>query len=223
MKETVAKRLIAWYRKHGRRFSFRQTRDPYRVLVAEMMLRKTTARQVEKVFGPFFERFPTVESLAAANPEAVREVIRPLGIRSRAMNLIQTARKIVEEHSGKIPADFSELTRLPGVGEYVAGCVLTFCYGRPHPLIDSNATRVLSRLCGIADPSQLDARRKLREVYSRLVPRGREREFHYALLDLAAALCRPQAPSCALCPLTAVCHFAHLRSKVIKPSENEDY
>ena len=205
--------MIAWYKRHGRRFSFRETKDPYQVLVTEIMLRKTTARQVEGVFASFFERFPTVESLATADPRAVQEVIRPLGIRGRAVDLVRIARKIAMEHSGTVPADFDELTELPGVGEYVSGCVLTFCYGKPYPLIDSNVARVLSRLYGISKTSQRAAKKKLRELYSQLAPQGQEREFHYALLDLAAILCRPRIPFCASCPLNTAC-CAYLSQKL---------
>jgi len=208
----IGTELISWYKRHGRRFLFRKTNDPYKILVTEIMLRKTTARQVEKVYQLFFEQFPSVTSLEKAQVKKVRKIIKPLGIASRAEDLVRIAKTLKRKYAGKIPQTFDELTKLPSVGEYIAGCVLTFAYNQPRPLLDSNVMRVLSRLSGgSADSICAPTKKKLQALYSELVPPGQEREFHYALLDISAKLCRPSAPACAICPLATMCQFPNVR------------
>ncbi|MEM3452673.1 MAG: hypothetical protein QW835_03490 [Candidatus Hadarchaeum sp.] len=201
----VSRRLIAWYKKHGRNFSFRRASDPYRVLVTEIMLRKTTAGQVERVHSVFFARFPDVNTLAKAKQKDVFKLVKPLGIHSRARDLIRIAKAVTRNHSGKIPDRFDELIKLPGVGEYIAGCVLTFSYNKPRPLLDSNVVRVLSRVCGVEEPWSARARARFQELYSQLAPPAQERMFHYAVIDLAARICKPHITLCASCPISALC------------------
>ena len=199
--------LLEWYRKNGRKLSFREFRSPYHVLVAEIMLRKTTAKQVDRVFREFVERFPDVHSLALASASEVDEVIRPLGIRSRAKHLVEIARKIIEEHCGSIPASYAELSKLPGVGSYVAGCVMVFCHGVRLPLVDTNVSRVLTRVFGLDALPPAAKRNALEELYLSISPAGMERDFHYALLDLSAAFCRPKDPKCNVCPIRTYCSY----------------
>jgi len=203
----LASALLRWYRRHGRRLSFRGCSDPYHVLVSEIMLRKTTARQVDRVFAVFVERFPDVHSLASASVSEVESIIRPLGIKSRARALVEIAKIIAERYGGTVPDDYAELRALPSVGDYVAGCVVAFCYGRRVPLVDTNVERVLTRVLGLDGASRTDRVQRVREEYLHLAPRGAERCFHYALLDLAAALCRPRSPRCAECPIIEFCTY----------------
>jgi len=202
--------LLEWHRTHSRSFSFRKATDPYGVLVAEIMLRQTTARQVDRVWPMFMKRFPTPKSLAEADISEVERIITPLGIRSRAQHLKRMAQMIVSQWRGNVPADLAELTKLPGVGEYIAGCVLSFCYGMRLPLIDSNVMRVLSRVLGIkpSKHSQRHVQQVLRQAYMELASRAEPRQLHYALLDLAATLCRPNRTLCHECPLHRICAYA---------------
>jgi len=205
--ESLARTLLEWYRENGRKFSFRRYCSPYHVLVSEIMLRKTTAKQVDKVFREFVERFPDLRSLASASASEVEAVIRPLGIRSRAKALVELARRVLEEHSGKIPDSYAELSKLPSVGEYVAGCVMLFCFGKRVPPVDTNVDRVLARVFGLDSLPQTARVSAVKDIYLSIMPDGLEREFHYAILDLSAALCRPKSPKCKDCPIRICCTY----------------
>jgi len=205
--DQIASRLLAWYARFGRKFSFRYLRDPYSILIAEILLRKTTARQVDKVFPEFIRRYPSFKALAEASVGDVEKLIRPLGLRGRAIQLLQIAKQVVDRFNGELPKNEEELKKLPGVGGYIAGCVLTFAYHIRKPLVDSNVKRVLSRLAGYSNVpmKSKELLRRLSEIYLLIAPKGAERDFHYALLDLAALICRPKEPRCEECPVAKLC------------------
>jgi A/G-specific adenine glycosylase len=203
--QALTRALLRWHRRYGRSLSFRMSREPYGVLVAEVMLRKTTARQVDRVWPEFMARFPDPASLAEASVEDVERLLAPLGIRRRARDLVEIARAIAARPD-EVLSEPSRLAQLPGVGRYIAGCVAAFCYGRRLPLIDSNVRRVLVRLLGLhpggAGPPKEEV---LERAYLELCQAEDIREFHHAILDLAALVCRPKKPACERCPVSAYC------------------
>jgi len=209
----ITEALLKWFDKHKRSFSFRWTTDPYRVLVLEMMLRKTTARQVDKVWPKFMKLFPTPQNLAEASLEEVEEVLAPLGLRQRARQLQEIARTIIEEWGGIVPKDPEKLKSLPGVGNYIAGCVVSFCYNLKLPLIDSNVERVLSRLIAnkLLGLTKAETYELLRKVYLEAAPNEDLMRFHCALLDFASKVCKPKNPMCNGCPLTSWCSYPKLK------------
>lgn len=142
--------LLRWYARHGRDLPWRRTRDPYAILVSEMMLQQTQVGRVLDYYPRFLARYPTVESLAAAAPAAVRESWEGLGYYRRALNLRRSAVLVAERHGGRFPADLVALQRLPGIGRYTAGAVAAFAFGQDAPILDTNAARVLSRVFGRA-------------------------------------------------------------------------
>jgi len=200
---SLSAKLLIWYQKQGRKFSFRKATDPYQILVSEILLRQTTAKQVDKVFPKLIKRYPSVNDMANAKTENLKVILRPLGIISRAEQLIEISRQIVTSYGGSVPRDMRSLLRLKGVGPYIAGCVLSFAYGHFLPLIDSNVSRVLSRVFSL---NQRDIR-SLEMAYISIAPKGQARYFHYALLDLAALVCRPEKPNCNNCPIQDECMF----------------
>ncbi|HJS47442.1 MAG TPA: hypothetical protein VJ773_05590, partial [Gemmatimonadales bacterium] len=135
-------RLVRWFRRHGRDLPWRRTRDPYRVLVSEVMLQQTPVGRVVEYYPRFLERFPTLEALSAAAPRQVREAWDGLGYYRRVANLHRLARQVVAEGGGTIPSDPAELARLPGVGAYTAGAVASFAFERAVPAVDTNVARV---------------------------------------------------------------------------------
>jgi len=221
--ERVAKALLKWFDKHKRNFSFRWTTDPYRVLVLEIMLRKTTARQVDKIWPRFIELFPTPQHLARASLEDIETVLAPLGLRQRARQLQEIARITVEEWGGRVPNNIEKLKRLPGVGDYIAGCVVSFCYNVKVPLIDSNVRRVLSRLIYnmVSDMRDSEANKLISKVYLEVAPYEESMRFHYALLDLASKLCRPEYPRCPQCPINVFCNYNKLKNKSLNSNRFE--
>jgi A/G-specific adenine glycosylase len=197
------RRLIDWYRKHGRDLPWRHTRDPYAILVSEVMLQQTQVQRAMLYYDKFLQRYPTVEDLARADEGEVRETWEGLGYYVRARNLQRTAQKIVEEHDGRFPQNPQELTALPGIGQYTAGAVLSFAFRQNAAILDTNAVRVLSRFFAI--PPERQTSGFLWTVARQVTPSGQAHLFNQAIMDLGATVCVARTPRCAVCPLRKVC------------------
>jgi A/G-specific adenine glycosylase len=206
------RRLLAWYRRNGRDLPWRRTRDPYAILVSEIMLQQTQVRRVLDFYPKFLARYPTVEDLAAASESVVRESWQGLGYYRRAANLRRTAQLVARRHSGRFPTDVAALARLPGVGRYTAGAVASFAFEQDAPILDTNAARVLARVFGHGRRRGRIARLWL--LAEAAIPRGRGYDFNQAIMDLGALMCRPR-PTCHPCPVRGACaHFTRTRSRV---------
>ena len=202
--------LLRWYRAHARSLPWRETRDPYRVLVSEFMLQQTQVSRVLDFYPRFLTRFPTVERLARARPGAVREAWEGLGYYARAANLHALARTVVKDHGGAIPSDPARLRDLPGVGRYTAGAVASFAYERRAAAVDTNVARVLGRAFSAARSGaarQRGSETALWTLALRLLPRSRRTawEFNQALMDLGARICVARRPRCPECPVRPAC------------------
>jgi len=200
------RRLLRWYRRHGRDLPWRRTRDPYRVMVSEFMLQQTQVSRVEQFYPRFLAEYPTIHDLAAARPAQVRESWEGLGYYRRAANLHRLAQEVVTRHDGVIPADPELLRSLPGVGRYTAGAVASFAYERSTPAVDTNIARVLRR----AFHPRLraaGAERRLWETAQAILPRsGRTAwAFNQAMMELGAMLCTARVARCEGCPVRGVC------------------
>jgi len=200
------RRLAQWYRRHGRDLPWRRTRDPYRVLVSEIMLQQTQVSRVEPYYDRFLERFPSLDQLAAAPASAVRESWEGLGYYRRAANLHLLAQEVVREHDGAIPADPAELVQLPGIGRYTAGAVASFAYERSAAAVDTNVARVIRRAFHPRSRAA-GADRRIWETAARLVPcRGKAAwTFNQAIMELGAVVCTARIPKCGECPVRAEC------------------
>jgi A/G-specific adenine glycosylase len=200
------RRLLAWFRRHGRDLPWRRTRDPYRIVVSEFMLQQTQVSRVVGYYDRFLRRYPTIESLASASPRTVRETWEGLGYYRRATNLQRLARAVVGELDGCIPSDPAELRRLPGVGRYTAGAIATFAFERSTAAVDTNAARVLQRVFHprLQGPG---ASRRLWSTAEQIVPRqGRAAwSFNQALMELGALVCTAREARCGICPVREVC------------------
>jgi A/G-specific adenine glycosylase len=196
--------LLAWYRRHGRDLPWRKTRDPYEILVSEVMLQQTQVKRVLDYYPRFLARYPTAEELAAASESAVREAWDGLGYYRRARNLQRAAREVAERHGGRFPATPEELVRLPGIGRYTAGAVASFAFGADAAILDTNAARVLSRVFG---PGRVAARRTARlwALAQAAIPPGRGYPFNQGIMDLGATICTARRPACPRCPVRRAC------------------
>lgn len=199
----LQRRLIAWYRKHGRDLPWRRTRDPYAILVSEVMLQQTQVQRVMLYYDKFLQRYPTLEELAHADEEEVRETWEGLGYYARARNLQRATRKIIEKHSGRFPKNHEELTALPGIGEYTAGAVLSFAFRRDAAILDTNAARVLARFFAL--PPEQQTTRFLWTIARQVTPAGQAHLFNQAIMDLGATICVARVPRCPVCPLRTLC------------------
>jgi A/G-specific adenine glycosylase len=206
--KSFAQILLEWFETKGDKYPFRETSDPYRILVSEILLRQTTAKQVAKVYEDFFSKFPTIERLRGATSREIAQAIRPLGIVSRACDLAHTAQIIVDEYGGRIPDDETALMSLRGVGRYVADCVLVLAYQKSLPMIDVNVKRVLCRVLGLGYMDRDRIRDEVSQAYLRLAPSAHQNRFHYALIDLAHNVCKKRKPACDDCPIRGYCKSA---------------
>ncbi len=198
--------LLRWYGRHGRDLPWRQTRDPYAILVSEFMLQQTQVATVIPYYIEWLRRFPDFPTLAGASERQVLHAWQGLGYYSRARNLHAAARQICRDHGGRCPETGQELLDLPGVGRYTAHAVLTFAFNHPVGLAETNIVRLLARLFHVTAPIDSSAGRKLIwDHASRLVPQQRAREFNSALMDLGATVCLPRAPRCGVCPARPFC------------------
>ena len=204
--EALREPLISWFVEHGRDLPWRYTREPYHILVSEVMLQQIQVSRAVPFYLAFLERFPTVEALARAPiGEAIR-VWGDLGRYKRVVNLHKTARIIVEEHDGEVPSDPEVLVTFPGVGPYTAGAVACFAFGRDVSFLDTNMRRVLHRLFfGPEVPYPQAEERDLLSLAVALVPPGRSWEWNQALMELGALRCTARRPLCETCPVTESC------------------
>jgi A/G-specific adenine glycosylase len=173
--------------------------DPYRVWLSEIMLQQTTVATVEPRFERFVERWPTVETLAAASDEDILGEWAGLGYYARARNLIACARVVARR--GAFPATAAELRQLPGIGAYTSAAIAAIAFGEKAPAVDTNVQRVVARLFGLAKPAHAEVERLTLD----LMPAERPGDFLQAMMDLGATICRPRAPTCPACPLSADC------------------
>src|SRR5262249_28636907 len=164
-------KLLAWFRRHGRDLPWRRTRDPYRILVSEVMLQQTQVARVAEYYPRFLATFPTLRSLAAAKPGRVREAWDGLGYYRRAANLHRLAREAAWNHGGKLPAEPELLLQLPGIGRYTAGAIASFAYGRAVPAVDTNVARVIRRAFHPFLPRTGRAEHRVWETAAALLPR----------------------------------------------------
>lgn len=200
--------LTVWFRREGCEYPWRQTTDPYAVLVSEMMLQQTTRAMVLERghYVRWMEAFPDVAALAAAPESRVLALWEGLGYYNRARHLQQAARVVVDHHRGVFPSRLPDILALPGVGRYTAGAVVSFAYDRPAPLVDGNVARVLARLMNY--PHEIDTtagQKQLWEWAEALVPERDPRAYNSALMELGQRVCTSGSPSCLLCPVRAWC------------------
>ena len=204
--EAVRRGLLDWFAANARDLPWRRTRDPYRILVSEVMLQQTQVDRVIPYYEAFLARFPTVESLARAPARDVIQQWAGLGYNRRAVNLQRTAQAVVEEHGGRFPRSVDELRTLPGVGPYTAGAIACFAFEHDVPFIDTNMRRVLHRwFFGIDLPKPTASDRQLLDVAAAVLPPGEGWTWNQALIEFGALQCTARKPACVVCPLQAAC------------------
>jgi A/G-specific adenine glycosylase len=197
--------LIRWFREEGRQLPWRETTDPYRILVSELMLQQTQVKTVLDYYKRWLERFPTLEQLAAAEEAEALNVWQGLGYYRRARNLHRCA-KILVERGSIFPKSVDEWIELPGIGRYTAGAVLSFAFNLSAPIVDGNVTRVLSRLFNIETPiEESKTRSRLWELAEVLADCREPRLLNSALMELGALVCTPRRPDCLNCPIKRHC------------------
>jgi A/G-specific adenine glycosylase len=203
---TFARRLLSWYCRSARTLPWRGHPDPYAVWVSEVMLQQTRVETVIPYFNRWMKRFPTIKSLAGASEQDVLNLWEGLGYYSRARNLHEAAKIVVEKHNGKLPRDLDALRRLPGIGQYTVGAIASMAFGMDEPALDGNIRRVLARVFDVSVPADSSlGERALWNLAAEYLPRSKAGDYNQALMDLGATICLPKNPHCLICPVFGLC------------------
>lgn len=205
--EYIVEPLLKWYEKNLRTLPWRDNPEPYRVWVSEIMLQQTRVEAVKPYFYRFLEKLPTIEHLAEAEEDELLKLWEGLGYYNRVRNMQKTARILISEYNGKMPADYELLLKLPGIGAYTAGAVASISYGIAVPAVDGNVLRILSRVTGDESDVLLPkTKKKYEEILTDIMPKDKAGMFNQALMELGAIVCVPNgAPKCTECPWMDFC------------------
>jgi A/G-specific adenine glycosylase len=207
-KQAFGRSLRAWFRANGRDLPWRRTRDPYRILISELMLQQTQVSRVVDYYERFLARYPTLDAVAAARPSRIKEAWQGLGYYARARNLHRLARQVTRDSDGTLPSSPEELRALPGIGDYTAGAVASFAYERRAELVDTNVARVLARVFApTCDVKTTAGRKHIWALARATLPRtGRATWTHnQALMELGALVCTARRMHCSVCPVKSSC------------------
>lgn len=200
--------LLTWYTDNGRhQFPWRNTKDPYRVLLAEFLLQQTHVRKVEEVYEKMLLKYPDISELASADIETLEEIIAPIGLKYRAERLIKSAGIICSQHNSKVPNDYDELRKLPGIGDYIANAVLCYAFDQPVVPIDTNVIRLFTRYFGYTsrNPRPRMDKELAAKIRAHFDGMDSTREANLAVLDFAGLICTPKNSHSTDCPLSRYC------------------
>lgn len=218
VKDRLQRSLLAWYERNQRQLPWRQTTDPYRILVVEYMSQQTPVERVLPYYEEFLRVFPDINALARARLGQVLKVWEGLGYYARARHLLAAARQIVRDAGGVIPSTYEELRKLPGCGPYTAAAIASIAFNQPVAVVDGNVVRLLCRVFGLWDDPRREAtKQRLRALAGQLMPRSQARAFNEALMELGSLICTPRAPRCDVCCWDFACQARQLSSPTLLP------
>ena len=215
-RQRFRRRLLDWYRSHGRDLPWRRTSDPYHILVSEIMLQQTQVDRVLPKYEEWLTKYPSLHALASANECEVAETWRPLGYNVRPRRLHAIARESVERYGGALPSDEETLLSFKGIGAYTAGAIRSFAVAQRAAILDTNVARVRVRVFVAQDaPKGHRTRKLLWAISEALLPRKRVFDYNQGLMDFGATVCTARAPRCASCPMKSGCRsFTSMSSRV---------
>lgn len=198
--------LIRWYNENKRDLPWRDTRDPYRIWISEIILQQTRVDQGYAYFNRFMDRYPSVGLLAKADETDVLKLWQGLGYYSRARNLHAAAKSIVDEFQGEFPSDYKDVLSLKGVGEYTAAAIVSFAYNEPYAVVDGNVYRVLSRIFAVDIPIDSTKGKKFfAQLADNLLDQSEPGLHNQAIMEFGALQCVPMSPNCEVCPASSMC------------------
>ena len=205
-RRTFRRKLLGWYDRHGRALPWRETSDPYHILVSEIMLQQTQVDRVLPKYHEWLNKYPSLEALAEAPETDVARTWYPLGYNIRPKRLQAIAREAVANYGGKLPSDEATLLSFKGIGAYTAGAIRSFAFRERAAILDTNVARVLFRVfIGKGVPKAHATKKTLWRISAALVPQRRAFDFNQALMDFGATLCTARKPKCLICPMTSQC------------------
>jgi len=222
-KYSFQKKLHFWYERHHRKLPWRQSNDPYKIWVSEVMLQQTTVQAVLPFYREWIKLFPNIKSLSQASLQEVLKAWQGLGYYQRAKNLHFAAQKIIKKFRGHIPSDYDQLRNLPSFGPYTAAAVLSFALDKPYPAVDANVRRVLMRLKGLRGEANPKNDNTLLRILKPYYPQKKMDFFNQALMELGSQVCRPKNPLCLLCPINQFCQAFKEGVQEVIPSPKKRY
>ena len=212
------KRLEAWYDENHRKLLFRETKDPYKIWVSEIMLQQTQVETVLPFFKRFIDKYPDVITLAKTDEETLKKDVEGLGYYRRFKYMLKAAKIIVESFEGIFPNDYQDVISLPGVGHYTAGAIMSIAYNKAYSALDGNVIRVLSRYLNIEDDFRVEKnRKKLNQMNQTYIEKATPHKYTQAMMELGAVICRPKNPKCEMCPLNEHCQAYELGIQELRP------
>jgi len=198
----LQQQILEWFQKNARDLPWRRTYDPYHIWISEIMLQQTQMERVVEYFSRWILRFPDIVSITRANEEEVLKLWEGLGYYTRARNIIRSAQILLADYNGELPAEHDLLLKLPGIGKYTAGAIMSIAFNKEYPLVDANIERVFARMFNLAEPVKNKNTHSFTWQKAReLIPEGRAREFNQALMELGALVCVARNPRCKICPI----------------------
>jgi A/G-specific adenine glycosylase len=221
--EKFSKKVINWYLQNKRDLPWRNTRDAYKIWLSEIILQQTRVEQGLPYYEKFVAAFPTIKDLAKAPQDKVMKLWQGLGYYSRARNLQFAAQWVMSEHKGKFPKEYNEIIKMKGVGEYTAAAIASFAYDLPHPVLDGNVYRILSRIFGIHDAIDSSAgKKKFMEKLHELLPVQEAANFNQSIMEFGAIQCVPKNPKCDECIFKNECYaFANEKIELLPIKEKK--
>lgn len=208
-KNLFNRKLLKWSESNSSIFPWRNTCDPYKIMISEMLLRRTRATSVTSVYDQFTKRFPDVKTLAEGDINEIRNIIRPLGMLSRAENLKLVASKISLYHGDNFPQTETEMLQCIGSkSKYAVNAIRCFALKKRVPIFDANVKRIFERVFSIHLGTDAHKRKESWKLASLLLPARRVKEYNWAMLDLGRLVCTPSRPNCTICPLKSICDYS---------------
>jgi len=205
--------LVRWANRNVRDFPWRAKKTPYTVFIGELLLQRTTSKQVEKMYLIFLEKYPTILDLAISNLEEVSTIVKPLGLNRRAVALIKASKQIKCEHEGIIPDSYKELTNIFGVGRYIANAIMCFSFDKKVPIVDTNVIRIFQRFFNFkSNKKYIESDKKIWDFADNLLPLEDFQLYNYALLDFGSLVCKSKNPLCLNCTLNSRCYFYKIKA-----------
>ena len=216
LRQRFRRNLLAWYRNHGRDLPWRHTRDPYHILVSEIMLQQTQVDRVLPKYHEWLGKYPTFAVLAEATPAEVTRSWYPLGYNIRPLRLQSIAQQAVEHYDGQLPSDRETLLSFKGIGAYTAGAVRSFAFRERAAILDTNVARVLFRIfIGRGNPKSHAMKKRLWAHSEAVLPHKHVFDFNQALMDFGATHCRARKPKCPTCPMRRFCRSSAIPGRVV--------
>lgn len=214
MDQEFSKNLRQWYRKNGRKLPWRGTKEAYKIWLSEIILQQTRVNQGLPYYEKFLENFPSINKLAEASEDQILRLWQGLGYYSRARNLHAAAKQVIIDFKGEFPADFKKLKSIKGIGDYTASAIASFAFDLPHPVVDGNVYRFLSRFFGMDIPIDSSLGKKaFDDLALELMDGQHAAEHNQAMMEIGSLVCKPISPNCDECPFSMACH-AFIYNKV---------